>query len=100
MGHFNIPKIEQGDQTYDALMKRGLKLPEHSTQIYSNINNDKQYDQIAFLPSLKSNIKANGVFDFDAVLFPDLWQSSVSNFKKYLKYYISDHRPMWIQFEL
>lgn len=100
MGDFNIPKIEQGDQTYDALMQRGLKLPDHSTQIYSNINNDKQYDQIAFLPALKSKITANGVFDFDSAIFPDLWQTNVSNFKKYLKYYISDHRPMWIQLNL
>ncbi|MFD0990401.1 endonuclease/exonuclease/phosphatase family protein [Mariniflexile jejuense] len=100
MGDFNIPKIEQGDQTYDALMKRGLQLPDHSTQIYSNINDDKQYDQIAFLPSLKSKITANGVFDFDSAMFPDLWQSNVSNFKKYLKYYMSDHRPMWIQLNL
>ncbi|MBP0905641.1 endonuclease/exonuclease/phosphatase family protein [Mariniflexile gromovii] len=100
MGDFNIPKIEQGDQTYDALMERGLKLPDHSTQIYSNINDDKQYDQIAFLPSLKSKITANGVFDFDTAIFPDLWESNVSNFKKYLKYYMSDHRPMWIQLKL
>lgn len=100
MGDFNIPKIEPGDQTYDALMKRGLKLPDHSTQIYSNINNDKQYDQIAFLPDLKSKITASGVYDFDSAIFPDLWQSNVSNFKNYLKYYISDHRPMWIQLEL
>ena len=28
----------------------------------------------------------DGVFDFDEVLFPDLWRSSVPNFKKYLKY--------------
>ena len=100
MGDFNIPKVEAGDQTYEALMKRGLKLPHHSTQIYSNINNDKQYDQIAFLPSLKSKITANGVFDFDGPIFPDLWQSSVPNFKKYLKYYISDHRPMWMELQL
>ena len=100
MGDFNIPKVEVGDQTYDALMKRGLKLPEHSTQIYSNINNDMQYDQIAFLPDLKSKITANGVFDFDEVLFPDLWQTSVPNFKKYMKYYISDHRPLWLELEL
>jgi len=100
MGDFNIPKVEKGDQTYDALMKRGLKLPEHSTQIYSNINNDKQYDQIAFLPDLKSKITAHGVFDFDNAIFPDLWQTNVSNFKKYLKYYVSDHRPMWIELEL
>ncbi|WP_166959542.1 endonuclease/exonuclease/phosphatase family protein [Yeosuana marina] len=100
MGDFNIPKVEVGDETYEALMKRGLKLPEHSTQVYSNINNDKQYDQIAFLPALKSKITSHGVFDFDSAIFENLWQSSVPNFKKYLKYYISDHRPMWMELEL
>lgn len=100
LGDFNIPKIEQGDQTYQALMQRGLMLPKHSTQIYSNINNDKQYDQIAFLPSLKSKITQHGVFDFDAVIFSDLWESNVSDFKSYLKYYMSDHRPMWLAIKL
>ena len=55
------------------------------------------YDQIAFLPSIKRKIVTNGVFDFDGALFPELWQESTSKFKKYTKYYISDHRPIWMQ---
>jgi len=99
LGDFNLPKVEKGDPVYDALTKRGLRLPEHSSRIYSNILNDKQYDQIAFFPGLKSHIQANGVFDFDEVLFPDLWQESPANFRAYLKYYISDHRPLWMQLQ-
>ncbi len=100
LGDFNLPKVEKGDLIYDALLKRGLELPNHSSKIYSNINDDKMYDQIAFLPSIKKKIMANGIFDFDGAIFPDLWQESTSKFKKYTKYYISDHRPIWMQLNL
>ena len=65
LGDFNIPKVGKGDIVYNALTKRGLLLPEHSSKVYSNITNDKMYDQIAFLPSIKSKIQTQGVFDFD-----------------------------------
>ncbi|GAA3627909.1 endonuclease/exonuclease/phosphatase family protein [Flavivirga jejuensis] len=97
LGDFNLPIVEKGDLIYQALMKRGLELPKHSSKVYSNITNDKMYDQISFLPSIKKKIKANGIFDFDNSLFPDLWIESKSKFKSYMKYYISDHRPIWMQ---
>lgn len=98
LGDFNIPMIERGDVVYDALIKRGLQLPEHSTKVYSNITNDKMYDQIAFLPDIKNKIELQGVFDFDTKIFPELWQNDTPlNFRAYLRYYISDHRPLWLQ---
>lgn len=101
VGDFNIPKTEKGDVVYDALVKRGLKLPEHSTKVYSNITNDKTYDQIAFLPSIKSKIVRHGVFDYDTKIFPNLWNSMTAiDFRAYLRYYISDHRPLWMQLDL
>lgn len=72
LGDFNIPKVEKGDVVYEALIKRGLVLPEHSAKVYSNISNDKMFDQIAFLPSIKSKIQKQGVFDFDNAIFPKL----------------------------
>jgi endonuclease/exonuclease/phosphatase family metal-dependent hydrolase len=100
LGDFNLPKVDKKDPIYQALTKRGLELPEHSTKVYSNINNDKEYDQIAFLPSIKSKIVTQGVFDFDNAIFEDLWKSNVADFKAYLRYYISDHRPLWMQLSL
>jgi len=100
LGDFNLPMVVKGDPIYDALRKRGLELPKHSSKVYSNISDDKMYDQIAFLPSIKKSIISNGVFDFDGALFPDLWTESKSKFKSYLKYYISDHRPIWMQLKL
>lgn len=97
LGDFNIPKAEKGDSIYDALTKRGLSLPEHSTRQGSNLKSDKQYDQIAFVPRLKNKIISEGVFDYDTPLFPDLWNKSEANFHRYCRYYISDHRPLWME---
>ena len=43
-----------------------------------------------------------GVFDYDAVIFSDLWKdgTNLKNFKAYLRYYLSDHRPMWVQLSI
>ena len=104
MGDFNMPKSEPGDPIYNALTRLGLELPEHSTQIASAIAADANYDQIAFLPGTTMDCFTGkkGVFDFDAVIFPDLWKNGTNdkNYKAYLRYYISDHRPMWVQLYL
>ena len=98
LGDFNLPKVEPGDMVYKALLARGFEMPEHSTKIYSNINNDKQYDQILFMPGMKSLVTNGGVFDFDGALFPELWdKDSPHILKNYLRYYISDHRIMWME---
>lgn len=101
LGDFNMPKCEPDDPIFRALTRLGLELPEHSTQIASNLNSDAHYDQIAFLPETTQRCFTGlkGVFDFDTVIFPDLWQggNNKKNFKAYLRYYMSDHRPMWVQ---
>jgi endonuclease/exonuclease/phosphatase family metal-dependent hydrolase len=101
LGDFNMPKSEPGDPVFNALTKLGLELPEHSTQIASSIANESNYDQIAFMPGMTAHCFTGlkGVFDFDTALFPDLWQDgkNKTNFKSYIRYYLSDHRPMWIQ---
>jgi endonuclease/exonuclease/phosphatase family metal-dependent hydrolase len=104
MGDFNMPKSEPGDPIFDAITKKGLELPQHSTQIASSIAAAANYDQIAFLPGTTMNCFTGlkGVFDYDAVIFPDLWGDgkNKANFKAYLRYYITDHRPMWVQLKL
>lgn len=101
LGDFNMPKTEPTDPIFQALTRLGLELPEHSTQIASSISTDARYDQIAFLPETTQRCFTGlkGVFDFDTVIFPDLWQAGANakNFRAYLRYYLSDHRPMWVQ---
>ncbi len=101
MGDFNLPKIDKNDIIYKALVKRGLQLPDHTSLVYSNISNDQQYDQIAFLPGTKSRILADGVFPFDNAAFADIYQvKTPAVFRGYIKYYISDHRPMWMELDI
>ena len=103
LGDFNMPRSEPGDPIYNALTRLGLELPDHSTQIASNITDDANYDQIAFLPGTTRACFSGrkGVFDFDGALFPDLWQAGANrkDFLAYLRYYISDHRPMWVELD-
>jgi endonuclease/exonuclease/phosphatase family metal-dependent hydrolase len=98
LGDFNLPKTEPGDPIYEALTSRGLHLPEHSTQIGSAIATDSHYDQVAFFPGeTQQEFTGNsGVFDFDGALFRTLWEERTQEeFFAYVRYYISDHRPLW-----
>jgi endonuclease/exonuclease/phosphatase family metal-dependent hydrolase len=103
LGDFNLPKAQPGDPIYEALTKRGLHLPEHSTQIGSSIASDSHYDQVAFFPGeTQQEFTGNsGVFDFDGALFRTLWEERTpQEFFSYVRYYISDHRPLWVEFHV
>ncbi|MGD8587848.1 MAG: endonuclease/exonuclease/phosphatase family protein [Chromatiales bacterium] len=103
LGDFNLPRVEAGDLIYRALKRRGLKLPDHSSQIGSKLAEEKHYDQIMFFPGATADAYSGlrGVFDFDGAVFPRLWQErKPDDFRKYLRYYLSDHRPIWAQFSI
>jgi endonuclease/exonuclease/phosphatase family metal-dependent hydrolase len=105
LGDFNLPKIEPGDPIYTALRKRGLRLPDHSTRIGSNLTSDKHYDQIMFFPGqTQQDLTGNiGVFDFDGAVFSYLFNDPArtpAQFRSYLRYYLSDHRPLWVEFKI
>jgi endonuclease/exonuclease/phosphatase family metal-dependent hydrolase len=98
MGDFNMPKRERGDPIYDALTRLGLELPAHSTEVGSSIASDNHYDQVAYFPGESADlVERSGVFDYDTVIFRSLWESRPEkDFKTYCRYYISDHRPLWV----
>jgi endonuclease/exonuclease/phosphatase family metal-dependent hydrolase len=103
LGDFNLPKVDPSDPVYRALTRRGLHLPEHSTKIGSSIASDHHYDQIAFFPGHTKDdyTGRSGVIDFDGAVFRDLWQSRPSKaFAAYVRYYLSDHRPLWAEFRI
>jgi len=102
LGDFNLPKREEGDPVFEALTDRGLRLPEYSTKVPgSNLDGDAQYDQMAVFPGpMQSAIQQIGVFDFDSAVFPGLWgktEKEQNKFQSYVKYYLSDHRPLWAE---
>ncbi len=101
LGDFNMPKVTPSDPIFKALTSKGLHLPQHTSQVGSNLQSDKHYDQIAFFPGeTQDDFTGNhGVFDFDRVVFADIWQNrGETDFNTYVKYYLSDHRPMWMEF--
>jgi len=102
LGDFNLPKKVDTDPIYKALRAPGLELPDHSTKIYSNITNDADYDQICFLPGIKNKLTgSSGVFDYDGAIFPAIFNNHTpGEFRAYLRYYISDHRPLWLELDV
>ena len=101
LGDFNLPMAVPGDRIFDALVALGLETPPHSSQIGSAIASDNQYDQIAFFPGSTKDCftGACNVFDFDGAVFQDLWgQRTPKQFREYVRYHLSDHRPLWIEF--
>jgi endonuclease/exonuclease/phosphatase family metal-dependent hydrolase len=101
LGDFNMPKRAPGDPIFRALTSKGLELPAHTSEVGSNLASDKHYDQMAFFPgATKACFKQMGVFDFDSVVFRTLWddpQRSPADFRAYVRYYLSDHRPLWME---
>jgi endonuclease/exonuclease/phosphatase family metal-dependent hydrolase len=102
LGDFNLEKRDKKDKVYKAFLKKGLFLPEHTTKIGSNLEGDKEYDQIAFFPNvIKERYKDNsGVFDFDGAVFKDAWNNRRKEFLSIVKYHLADHRPLWAEFEV
>jgi len=101
LGDLNLPRAQAGDPIHDALTRRGLSLPPHETRIPTNVSDDADYDQIAVTPGLKSKVRQMGVFDFDRALFSDIYDPAAPAYwRRCAKYYVSDHRPLWMQLAL
>lgn len=103
LGDFNLPQAEPGDPIFEALTRRGLSLPPHGTRIPipTNVSNSADYDQITVTPGLKKRVLKTGVFDFDRAIFSDIYDAAAPAYwRRCAKYYISDHRPLWMQLKL
>ena len=120
LGDMNIPNMEKNEATIKALKSFGWSsldyvsnqtIGNQPTQLShvggTNLGNDKTYDQIAFAPSsLSGKISSSGVFDFDNAVFRSKWddlsdelspRKATSMFARYVKFHISDHRPLWVE---
>jgi endonuclease/exonuclease/phosphatase family metal-dependent hydrolase len=103
LGDFNLPEVSSDDPIHKALTKRGLVLPEHRTEVGgSSLGGHHHYDQMAFFPGETREFNERiSPFDFDNALFRDLWNPERPGpFLTYVRYYISDHRPLWAEFKI
>ena len=59
------------------------------------------YDQIAFVPGgMRDRFVRARVFDFDGAVFAKVWREHQQVFRGYLRYYLTDHRPLWAEFRI
>ncbi|MET0973563.1 MAG: endonuclease/exonuclease/phosphatase family protein [Thermoleophilaceae bacterium] len=103
LGDFNLPELSDDDPIYRTLTARGLELPAHKSAVGgSSLQGHKHYDQVAFFPGETSEFAERvDVFDFDNAIFADLYKSRpLKQFLSYLRYHLSDHRPLWAQFSI
>lgn len=100
LGDFNLSRLHPGDALHAQFVELGMKVPEHGSHVVrSNYAQDRHYDALAFFPAMTAEgfAGALGVFDFDSVVFPDLYKEDPVRFHKYNRYCLSDHRPLWIE---
>ena len=118
LGDMNIPTRKKGDRVFSRLIKFGMKPTLHASQVGSNLGGTKTYDQITFLPTQTQRFTGNsGVLDFDNGVFLSLWDKlddkfshiadekkkkdqMVKLFREYLRFHLSDHRPIWAAFDI
>lgn len=111
LGDFNI--FQEQDKTMKALHDAGFVVPDALQTIPgSNVEKNKHYDQIAYykeLVAMNPTGKA-GVFDYYEHVYTedqaDLYKAEREagtagrSFREWRTYQMSDHLPMWIEFNI
>lgn len=97
LGDFNIDRV--GSPLYEALTATGLHVPDDLVGLDRTLGaQHTEYDQIAWFagsgnaPSLDLEFVQGGNFDFSNVL--------TSRPHDDLKWYLSDHFPLWVEFSV
>ncbi|MDT7836162.1 endonuclease/exonuclease/phosphatase family protein [Aquabacterium sp. OR-4] len=110
LGDFNI--FDRSDATMAAINLAGFNVPPPLQAIPgSNVTRNKHYDQIAVFNTLQAMrpTGAAGVFDFfeqvyreaDAALYEaERAARPGRSFRDWRTYRMSDHLPMWIEFDI
>lgn len=93
LGDFNIPSL--GSQTFKALQKHGLTIPQRLRSIKTNLKKDAHYDQIAYYAeNTDCEVRDAGVIDFYNAFFKKTMSNSV---RGKMELQISDHYPLWME---
>lgn len=110
LGDFNI--FGRDDVTLQAITEAGFRVPEALQSVPgSNVAKNKHYDQIAYFKTLKRMRPTGraGVFDFyehvyrledEAAYATERQAKPGRSFNDWRTYRMSDHLPMWIEFDI
>ncbi len=110
LGDMNIPTMKSSDKVYKAIRRRGFRPTVYSSQSGTTIREFTKYDQIIFnnenITVKEINSQTAVVVDFDNFLFQDLWEQverkerTLTQFKAFTKFAISDHRPVFTRLKV
>jgi endonuclease/exonuclease/phosphatase family metal-dependent hydrolase len=104
LGDFNLPQMAPTDPIFRELTRRGLRLPEEHviSQVGgTSLQGLQHYDQVALFPNETTELEQIAIFDFDNVVFRDVFvNKSLTQFLSYVRFHVSDHRPLWAQFSI
>jgi endonuclease/exonuclease/phosphatase family metal-dependent hydrolase len=92
VGDFNVEKL--GDEFFKALTSKGFKMPSDMDSLHTNFSQTKTFDKIAWVNRRSFNFTGRfNIVPFGRVLFQD-------KRPKGGKKQISDHLPLWAEFEI
>jgi hypothetical protein len=102
LGDMNIPTVQSDDPVFKALKRRGLRPTRYATQSGTTLQEFTKYDQMVLtnddMEIVKIKNQTSVVLDFDNFVFGDLYDDrSLSDFKRWTKWAVSDHRPLFIR---
>jgi predicted extracellular nuclease len=117
LGDFNITGVGFDDPTMKALLDNKFNIPE-TVQILTNLTTNAlrtmPYDQIAYLDQtgymeFLSNGNSAGILDYYQTVFKEtdeskykseFEQTNLRSYKEWKTYQMSDHLPMWVEFNV
>jgi endonuclease/exonuclease/phosphatase family metal-dependent hydrolase len=104
LGDFNI--FSTKDETFQAIEKEKFDIPASLKGTYTNANQDKPFDQIAFLAcdvKTQLGLARAGTFPFFNHVYRNSdWQTYQPNttenkYKQWRTFKMSDHLPLWVE---
>ena len=104
LGDFNI--FSTKDKTFTAIEKKNFKIPASLKGTYTNVTQDKSFDQIAFLArdiEWQMDVAKSGTFPFFNYVYRDAdWKvylpnAKESQYKQWRTFKMSDHLPLWVE---
>ena len=107
LGDFNI--FSTKDKTFQALKKSKFKIPSSLEGTYTNANQDKSFDQIAFLAcdvDWQMDVMKSGTFPFYKYVYRDsewdtyLPHGTEKEYKQWRTFQMSDHLPLWVELQV
>jgi len=114
LGDLNTPSMKEDDEVFQELDLDHFVPLDYTDHLIpeSNIKESATYDQMVVIKPFAEKIQATDfkIFAWDRFLFKELWgkllnehdnncSKAASEFQKFAKWAISDHRPLWALYE-